>query len=443
MLSTLYLGPALCLYFAALRCTTNPPSVPLPRKNAKHSGGEPVPQMDLSLDNCPPAFTSFLEIWSQAVPDIQALLPEHQHDLARIICGLPPITVPPSSPTYSSSSPASSISQNLNRISADLRAVAIEISQRRSFQERYGGDLQAAIDTDGGGSVKAKASFVPPPMYTPSPTSSFSGSLPPSPAPAMHTFPLQDPPHSPTYGSHLGPPSPSFPVPSIPQGPSYAGPSSSSSHQYPQHEGSHHRDRTPSILGANSPAIELIRETLYAALGDVLEATPSLRSLLKTDPPRAYYASVALSILRMSTTNVTEEGTLIGVLGQEMKIEAAPAEIRPFVREFADIGRTAHMVEEEDTTEVVRLLEAGKTELPEPRIDRVREILERGVGHHNSRPPRDGAGGGGGSGRRSTEGRAVAFANRINALALGMTKLRAFRERQNDVFKVLAGVGAS
>lgn len=48
-----------------------------------------------------------------------------------------------------------------------------------------------------------------------------------------------------------------------------------------------------------------------------------------------------------------------------------------------------------------------------------------------------------GSGRRSAEGRAVGFANRINALALGMTKLRAFKERQNDVFKVLAGVGAS
>ena len=45
--------------------------------------------------------------------------------------------------------------------------------------------------------------------------------------------------------------------------------------------------------------------------------------------------------------------------------------------------------------------------------------------------------------RTSTEGRAVAFANRINALALGMTKLRAFRERQEMVFKVLAGVGGA
>ena len=42
--------------------------------------------------------------------------------------------------------------------------------------------------------------------------------------------------------------------------------------------------------------------------------------------------------------------------------------------------------------------------------------------------------------RRSVEGRAIAFANRINSLALGMTKLRAFRERQEEVFRVLASV---
>jgi hypothetical protein len=33
------------------------------------------------------------------------------------------------------------------------------------------------------------------------------------------------------------------------------------------------------------------------------------------------------------------------------------------------------------------------------------------------------------------------FANRINKLALGLTILRAFKERQAEVFKVLSGVG--
>jgi len=46
-------------------------------------------------------------------------------------------------------------------------------------------------------------------------------------------------------------------------------------------------------------------------------------------------------------------------------------------------------------------------------------------------------------GRRSTEGRAVAFANRVNALALAMTRLPQFKERQDEVFRVLAGVGQS
>lgn len=146
----------------------------------------------------------------------------------------------------------------------------------------------------------------------------------------------------------------------------------------------------------------------------------------------------------MSTTNVTEEGALVGVLGQEMRITDAPEQLRPFLREFADIGRTAHLIEDEDTEEVVRLLNEGQTDIPEPRMDRVREILERGVGHHNSKLPRGPmVDTGKTSGRRSSEGRAVAFANRINALALGMTKLRQFRERQDDVFKVLAGVASS
>ena len=42
--------------------------------------------------------------------------------------------------------------------------------------------------------------------------------------------------------------------------------------------------------------------------------------------------------------------------------------------------------------------------------------------------------------RRSVEGRAIILANRVNALALGMLKLRAFRDRQHEVFKILAGV---
>ena len=94
--------------------------------------------MELSFENCPPTFVSFLRVWANTVPTIQSLVPEAQHDLARVICGLQPLLQD---------------SENLaviNGIAADLRAVAIEISQRRSFQDRYASDLQAALDAGAG-----------------------------------------------------------------------------------------------------------------------------------------------------------------------------------------------------------------------------------------------------------------------------------------------------
>jgi len=131
--------------------------------------------------------------------------------------------------------------------------------------------------------------------------------------------------------------------------------------------------------------------------------------------------------------------------------------------ELCAIGERAKEIDEEDSLASVEAMQRGK-ELPAPRMDRVRDILEGGVGHvYNQRRSRSPQPGGGhscnGSARSSaeydpldtrtsdprrrttsTENRAVAFANRINALALGMTRLRAFRERQEAVFKVLIGV---
>ena len=69
------------------------------------------------------------------------------------------------------------------------------------------------------------------------------------------------------------------------------------------------------------------------------------------------------------------------------------------------------------------------------RLDRVKMMLEEGVGYERGLREAD-------AGRRSVEGRAVSFANRINSLSLGMTRLKAFRERQEFVFKILAGIGS-
>jgi hypothetical protein len=160
----------------------------------------------LSHANCPVVFIPFLRLWSSCVPTIQNLTPEHRHDPARNICGLPPLVQP--------------IYPVLNRLAADLRSVSIEISQRRSFQDRYTSDLQAAIDVGGDGSTDSgqiKASFVPPPVYTPSPVPSYpeNGKLRPSPFPMSHCSPSSSPPHSanslrfPSNSSSLTQPQPS------------------------------------------------------------------------------------------------------------------------------------------------------------------------------------------------------------------------------------------
>jgi len=188
------------------------------------------------------------------------------------------------------------------------------------------------------------------------------------------------------------------------------------------------------MLTAEAPAIEFIRETLYASLADALERQPGLRRLLKQDPPRAYFASVAFAILDVATNAVNSDGSIVGVLGKPLTLAECPRELRPFMMELAGIGQSAKSMEEEDNEIAMNLAQEGK-DIPVSRLDRVRMMLEEGVGYE--RGLRDVA-----AGRRSVEGRAVAFANRINSLSLGMTRLKAFRERQEDVFKVLAGIGS-
>ncbi|KAH9033159.1 hypothetical protein EDB83DRAFT_2507869 [Lactarius deliciosus] len=392
-------GPALCLFFAALRCTTNPPSVPLPRggSGAEKSG----PRQSLSLANCPATFVPFMRLWSECVPAIQSLAPERQHDLARVICNLAPLEKPAPPPV-------------VPRLAADLRAIAIEISLRRSFQDRYASDLQAAIDvgesTGGPGSLRTKASFVPPPLYTPSPTT-------------LSPTPLEKSRRSPTLRTTPSPISPLLP-PRSPLSPSASVADAR---------------RSPTIAGPTSPAIELIRETLYAALADVLASTPRLHAQLTHDPPRAYYGSVALAILAVSARSVAADGDDGGavwlVRGTRLTVAECPEPLRPLMREFVAIGVEAALIEEEDTAAAIALAQEGRT-VPVPRIERARLVLERGAGYDIREGEERDSGG-----RRSAEGRAVAFANRVNALALSMTRLPQFRERQAEVFRVLAAVG--
>lgn len=159
---------------------------------------------------------------------------------------------------------------------------------------------------------------------------------------------------------------------------------------------------------------------------------------MKSDPPRAYFAAVAFAILEVAMTRVTPDGAVRAVMGQELTLEMCPREIRPFMMEFVAIGSTVRGCEAEDNADAIKIISRGG-EPPEPRMERTKQVLESGVGY--SRHRRDGEDDRD-AGRRSVEGRAVTLANRINALALGMTRLKAFRDRQNDVFSVLAGLGS-
>lgn len=160
---------------------------------------------------------------------------------------------------------------------------------------------------------------------------------------------------------------------------------------------------------------------------------------MKTDPPRAYFASVGFAILDVATTAITADGAIRAVMGQKLTLEMWPRELKPFMRELVSIGSAVKQCEDEDDADAVEIISKGGVP-PEARMERTKKVLELGVGY--DRRQREGEDGGGNPNRRSIRGRALTLANRINALALGTTRLKAFRDRQNDVFSVLAGLGS-
>jgi hypothetical protein len=135
---------------------------------------------------------------------------------------------------------------------------------------------------------------------------------------------------------------------------------------------------------------------------------------------------------------MTSDGGVIGVLGQTLAISDCPKELQPFMRELAAIGKEAVDMEEEDTRNAMTYAQNGQ-DIPPPRLERVKKIFEEGIGHELESSGRRSIDEDR-ERRRSVEGRAVAFSNRINGLSLALTRLRAFRERQDDVFKVLSGI---
>ncbi|PVG00404.1 hypothetical protein CPB86DRAFT_843815 [Serendipita vermifera] len=370
-------GPALCLYFAALRSNTTPPSVPIPGSSRS------AQPLILSANTCPPVFQSFFRLWSQCVPDIQGLPSEQQHDLARIICDKEPLNTP--APPI------------LNRLAADIRSVAIEITQRRTFQERYKADLQGALDAGipTASEKRRVAAFAPPPSYD---ESSQNGHSPTS---SVHSSPQRHPVSLPVTPSRLNAALPATPnAASHPEGmASIEGtlqPSQDQTHLAPNSaaqvvppsppvaSSSRPRPASPTLLPPDGPAINLIRETLYAALGEVIASNPAIKGLLVSDPARAYFSSVGLAILTVGTDCVTHTGSVITPLGKELTLEECPGPYRPLMMELGNIGKQAKAIVEEDNDKAIAAVRAGLP-APEPRIERLRRMLEHGVAREEER----------------------------------------------------------
>ena len=159
---------------------------------------------------------------------------------------------------------------------------------------------------------------------------------------------------------------------------------------------------------------------------------------MKSDPPRAYFAAVGFAILEVATTAITPDGAIRAVMGHQLTLEMWPRELKPFMTELVSIGSAVKDCEAEDDADAIDIISKGGAP-PEPRMERTKKVLENGVGYDNRRQR---AAADRNANRRSVRGRALTLANRINALALGTTRLKAFRDRQNDVFSVLAGLGS-
>jgi hypothetical protein len=341
-------GPALCLLVAALRSQGDPPSITVPNP----SSIDPRATLTLSSYTCPTVFSQFLQAWARAVPPIKSLDEERQQALARILCDLEPLTSP--------------IDLAVVRLGSDLKALAVEISQRRTFRQRYRDDLQQTLHSKSSWGSHEPAFVSPPDYEPPRPESSDSTAIP--------------------------------------------------------------------------VALVYIRETLYSALFDALSTSPFLHSLLQTDPARGYFTSVSLAILSFasSPTSLSADGRLIRVVqafGPDFQEwigeEDCPIEYAVFFRKILGLFRRVRILAEADDRDAVRLAEEGElgdrleAEIPtETRLERLKRRLEEGVAHQSSSPG----------------GTVAELANAIGRLALGMCQLPNFVQRQDEVFKVLAGL---
>ncbi|KDE06668.1 hypothetical protein MVLG_03015 [Microbotryum lychnidis-dioicae p1A1 Lamole] len=382
-------GPGLALFFSALGATPGP------------SISAPDGSFTLTNENCPPFFLSFFHLWQASVPSIRRLPLEARHDLALLLCSKEPLQ--------------SVLRRDVVKLSGDLKAVALEIAQRGTFQQRFQADIQFALQArvrshpndvkiySGPSESTASEEGAPPPRYEAMASN--------QPGPLLG---FADTARRGSDADHRG----------------------SSSGGMVRHETSD---------AAMMENLKVIRETLYSALADVLVSSTSLRSLASRGPEwqsRLFFASSCLAILEVALTRVDDEGVRTVNLGSGRRsvIEASdtPPHLRPLFTKLLQVSRVARSTMQQDD---VRAIQEATDDVPPStsRIDRLRYRLENGVEHETE--TREGARGQGADDEDGAEGSTVVkLANGINELALAMARLPEFSERQAEVFKIVSAV---
>ncbi|GAA5983465.1 hypothetical protein JCM5350_007661 [Sporobolomyces pararoseus] len=376
-------APSLALFFAALGSTGDPPSI-----------SSPDSTFVLSSLNCPPSFQNAFNLWQSNVKRIQSLDLENRYDLALVLSDKEPVSSP--------------LRMEVAKLGSELKAIGLEILQRRTFQLRFQSDLNAALDssvrprsstdsnrTSGG----AKTSqFEPPPMYS-------EGKPTEETKRAYGAFEDEGRRYE---GARIG---------------EQFGRASTSEGGRDQMRAFEHEEN-----------LSVIRETLYSAFADAIVDTPSILQQLSQGPAyaaKAFFASTCLAILEVALTRVGEDGVRVVQLGRGapkiIGISETPPYLRSFLGRLVELSQALQSISAKDDETAMREASSDATTFSTPRIDRLRSRLANGVSVDET-----------GEGGDDQELRLLA--NAINEMALGMTNLDSFRERQAEAFKVLCSV---
>ncbi|KAI8446209.1 hypothetical protein BY996DRAFT_4587957, partial [Phakopsora pachyrhizi] len=380
-------GPAICLLLAALRSQGDPPSIS-------------TTLIHLSENSCPPSFRNWFRLWADCVPKIKSLRDEQRYDLAKIICDQEPTFQP--------------ILIELPILAQNLRAIAIEISQRRTFQERFNEDLDYAIQFGGGAQetyqTPVSSKFHPPPAYDET-------------IPSPHLPPRRV--GSTNNGVLTPPQSASLPL-----------------------KQSDHSTR-PSTNLEDHPALAIVRETLYASLADIVYSSPKIHGVLESkdstdgELSKAYFASLCLAILNVSLSLVDLRTRSIKVVNlgrgfpSVMRAEDCPPHLQPLIGELFSIAIAAQSLAEEDDRIAIDSMNSQSQAHVRgidqyTKIERLKIELECGANWEtgpNSLGIIQRA--------DSPTGNVRSTANRINGLALRVSQIESFRERERMLFEVL------